>query len=214
MSPKLSRSISLSLKRYRQCSGFQPRPPTSISLISSLFFIACFSSDLFSPFLVPFDVLLLSFRSVFLLLWGFLPFCSLQGLFHAADNGCCQLVSPSIIISLSLLPASITETIHVPFLLLQALGFIPFACSLPYLTHASFFALAHAGGSSSCCGCVVMQILKIKTAVNNILQTLPSSLVLEPQMYVFCVWVGGGAQNGGELKSHRSAQVRVFRSRG
>jgi hypothetical protein len=28
--------------------------------------------------------------------------------------------------------------------LLQALGLIPFACSLPYLTHASFFALAHA----------------------------------------------------------------------
>jgi hypothetical protein len=55
-------------------------------------------------------------------------------------------------------------------LLLQALGLIPFACSLPYLTHASFFALSHAGGSSSCCGCVVMQLLKIKTAVNNILQ--------------------------------------------
>jgi len=36
-----------------------------------------------------------------------------------------------------------------------------------------------------------MQILKIKTAVNNILQTRPSSsLVLEPEMYVFCVWVG------------------------
>jgi hypothetical protein len=73
----------------------------------------------------------------------------------------------------------------------------------------------HAGGSSSCCACVVMQILKIKTAVSNILQTRPfSSLVLEPKMYVFCVWVGGGAQNGGELKSHRIAQVRVYRSRG
>ncbi len=119
----------------------------------------------------------------------FFPFCSQEGLFYAAENGCCQLLSPSIIISLSLLPASITETIHVPFLLLQALGLIPFACSLRYLTHASFFALAHAGSSSSCCGCVVMQISKIKTAVNNILQTRPSSsLVLEPKMYVFlCV---------------------------
>jgi hypothetical protein len=76
-------------------------------------------------------------------------------------------------------------------LLLQALGLIRFACSLPYLTHASFFALAHAGGSSSCCGCVVIQIFKIKTAVNNILQTRPSSsLVLEPKMYLFCVWMG------------------------
>ncbi len=186
----------------------------SISLISSLFFIACFSSDLFCPFLGPFPVLLLSFLPLFLLLWGFLPFCSQQGLFYSADNGCCQLLSPTIIISLSLLPPSITETIHVPFLLLQALRFIPFACSLPYLTQASFFALAHAGGSSSCCGCVLMQILKIKTAVNIILQTRPSSLVLEPQMYGFCVWVAGGAQNGGALKSHRIAQVRVFRSRG
>jgi hypothetical protein len=60
-----------------------------------------------------------------------------------------------------------------------------------------------------------MQILKIKTAINNILQTRPSSsLVLEPEIYVFWVWVGGGAQNGGALKSHRIAQVRVFRSRG
>jgi hypothetical protein len=71
-------------------------------------------------------------------------------------------------------------------LLLQALGLIPFACSQPNLTHASFFVLAHAGGSSSCCGCVVMQIFKIKTAVNNIVQTRPSSsLELERKMYVF-----------------------------
>jgi hypothetical protein len=57
--------------------------------------------------------------------------------------------------------------------------------------------------------------IEIKTAVNNILQTRPSSsVVLEPKIYVFCVWVGEGAQNGGELKSHRLAQVRVFRSRG
>ncbi len=160
-------------------------------------------------------MLLLSFLPLFLLLWGFLAFRSHQGLFYAAENGCCHLLSPSIVISLSLLPASITETIHVPFLLLQALRFIPFACSLPYLTHASFFALAHPGGSSSCCGCVLMQILKIKTAVNYVVQTGPSSsLVLEPKMYVFCVWVGGGAQNGSALKSHRIAQIRVFRSRG
>jgi hypothetical protein len=112
-------------------------------------------------------VLNLSFLPLFLLLWGFLPFPSQQGLFYAADNGCCQLLSPSIIISRSLLPASIKETIHVPFLLLQALGLIPFACSLPYLTNAAFFALAHAVGSSSCCACIVMQILKIQTAVNN-----------------------------------------------
>jgi hypothetical protein len=97
-------------------------------------------------------VLLLSFLPLFLLLWGFLPFGSQQGLFYAAEKGCCQRLSPSIIISISLLPASITETIHVPLLLLQALGLIPFACSLPYLTHASFFALAHARGSSIVAG--------------------------------------------------------------
>jgi hypothetical protein len=45
---------SLSLKRYRQIWGLKARPPTSVSLISSLFFVACFSSDLFSPSLVPF----------------------------------------------------------------------------------------------------------------------------------------------------------------
>ncbi len=44
---------SLSLKRYRPIWGFKARPPTSVSLISSLFFVACFSSDLFSPSLVP-----------------------------------------------------------------------------------------------------------------------------------------------------------------
>jgi len=60
-----------------------------------------------------------------------------------------------------------------------------------------------------------MQILKIKTAVINILQTRPSSsLVLEPKMDVFvCGWVEE-PRNGGELKSHRTAQVRVYQSRG
>ncbi len=57
--PKLSRSSSLSLKRYRQFSGFEPRPPTSVSFISSLFSVACFSSDLFSASLGPLHVLLL-----------------------------------------------------------------------------------------------------------------------------------------------------------
>jgi hypothetical protein len=42
--------------------------------------------------------------------------------FYAAENGCCQLLRPSVIISHSLLPASTTETIRVPFLLLQAIG--------------------------------------------------------------------------------------------
>ncbi len=79
---------SLSLKRYRPIWGFKARPPTSVSLISSLFFVACFSSDLFSAYLVPFHVLRLSFLPLFPLLWCFLPFCPKQGLFYAAENGC------------------------------------------------------------------------------------------------------------------------------
>jgi hypothetical protein len=59
---------------------------------------------------------------MFPLLSCFLPFCYQQGIFYAAENGCCQLLSPSVIISLSLLPASTTETIRVPFLRLQATG--------------------------------------------------------------------------------------------
>ncbi len=62
-SQKLPNSLAqaLSVKRYRQFSGFKARPPTSVSFISSLFSVACFSSDLFFASLVPFHVLLLFF---------------------------------------------------------------------------------------------------------------------------------------------------------
>jgi hypothetical protein len=50
-------NLSLSLKRYRQFSGFKARPPTSVSLIASRFSVPCFFSFLCG----------LSFRSFF---WG------------------------------------------------------------------------------------------------------------------------------------------------
>jgi hypothetical protein len=72
-----------------------------------------------------------------------------------------------------MLPASITETIRVT-VFAAARSWVDAVCLQPSLPHqALIFAPAHAGGSSCCCACLVMQILKIKTAVNNNLQTRP-----------------------------------------